>query len=657
MITFGNRYACLAAGLLIIVGANTFNHVLADDKPAVKLDKFVPAFAAVDKDADKRISLDEFLVNRNPADVAKRDFKLFDLNENGFLTLEEFATVPFMIEGDERGPLHDPMSALLDQVIMELDKTFGKWNEHPEVEIPSQRFVQALNARFGTQNVRMDPRTADTDANGKVSRDEARRFFEIQLGIRRGDGRMMRSPSGLIFNYMLHLLVDADWNDQIDREEYRTKGFFTQKPDEEFDAANTNKDGNIDADEWEHYRLRGVMDPVWEFRQIDANLDAFLSPEEIVTGTVAWKKKVAENVFPGFDLNGDGKLSLAEYRMSPHGNMVLPWDWMISDTDGDGTLSFTEFQFDPKAFPPSNRFQFPLLRYIYFHRLDQNGDGKLDPKEYAYKRKVPDEFFVMNEDGTGWKSLFLFEGHSACGSIAVSPDGKSIAFDSWPGIQQQGSAIFVMNIDEGKPRQICSGMMPTWSNDGQFLACSRNEPVSGVWMLDLASDGHEHLGNGWGAQWSPDGQRIAFTQGRELKSFDFATETFQTILSADANPYQQIYWNMKWSPDGKRICFKGLKSDATQEVASVNTAGADSEIKIHYSGKDHVNADFAWHPKGDRIVFARFCPEAGFTQLYEFNPLKDDPPMLLKGQDQTRNNSDADWTPDGKRLIVVSGDF
>lgn len=110
-------------------------------------------------------------------------------------------------------------------------------------------------------------------------------------------------------------------------------------------------------------------------------------------------------------------------------------------------------------------------------------------------------------------------------------------------------------------------------------------------------------------------------------------------------------------PDGKRLCFTGVRADATQEVASIQTSGEEPELKIHYSGKVNINADFAWHPKEDRIVFAMSCPERGFVQLYEFNPTTADPPELMAGQDVARNNTDACWTPDGQRLIIVSGDF
>ena len=51
------------------------------------------------------------------------------------------------------------------------------------------------------------------------------------------------------------------------------------------------------------------------------------------------------------------------------------------------------------------------------------------------------------------------------------------------------------------------------------------------------------------------------------------------------------------------------------------------------------------------VIFAMTCPERGFVQLYEFNPGTDATPTLVEGQDKTRNNTDACWTPDGKNLL------
>ncbi|WP_397568327.1 hypothetical protein [Schlesneria sp. T3-172] len=272
-------------------------------------------------------------------------------------------------------------------------------------------------------------------------------------------------------------------------------------------------------------------------------------------------------------------------------------------------------------------------------------------------QKIPNEFFVLNEDGTGWKSLYRFPGGNANGSVSVSPDGKAIAFDSWPGEKMRESSIYIKELEGGEPRKLCSGMMPTWSKEGRFLTCSRYEPVRGVWLIEIDGEEREHLCTGWGAQWSPDGRKIAFSEGAAVTVFDIVKDEFQTILEAGQSPYRRVFFNMAWSPDSEQICLKGVKPDGTEEIATLRSVGGKPVLKVHHSVNVEVHPDFAWHPKGDRIVCAIFCPERGVTQLYDFNPEKDDPPQLVKGQDETRNNTDSTWTHDGKTLIVVSGDF
>ncbi|MEK6261523.1 MAG: hypothetical protein AABP62_23235 [Planctomycetota bacterium] len=614
-------------------------------------EKVSKAFAKADRNSDRQLTREEFLADRVPAEAAKRDFLLFDLDGDEALSLEEFSTLPTVAEPEFRGPLPDPMQVLVDQVMSALDKSLNNWKENPKVEVDAQAFITAFSKRFEKYTPQLADREADPDGNGKVTRDEARRFLEIQFGVRRGDGKLLRLPNGRVVNYMLYLHVDLNKNDKLERAEFIERSYGDPAHvDKEFDEVNANGDDSLSFEEWCRVKGRAVVDPIMEFSQMDTNFDAFVDLPELVAGTPESKHKITASVFPGFDLNRDGKLSLPEYRLTMQANMVLPWQTILTDSNGDGTLSFTEFKFDPMLFP--------LLRTVYFLRLDANSSGTLDPKEFSFTLKVPNEFFVMNSDGTGWRSLFLFEGHPSCGSPAVSSDGKLIAFDAVPlkQQQQQASAIFVMSIDGGNPRQIASGMMPTWSMDGQKLACSRSAPVYGVWLMDLEGDDHKHVGSGWGAQLSPDGTKIAFTEGTALKTYDIETETIQTILDGETNPYRQIYWNSTWAPDGKRFCLRGVKADGTWEVATVNMTGDKPELKVHHSGKVGMN-DPAWHPQGDRIVFAMTCPERSRMQLYEFNPNKNGPPTLLKGQDETRHNKGSCWTPDGKRLIIVSGDY
>ena len=48
------------------------------------------------------------------------------------------------------------------------------------------------------------------------------------------------------------------------------------------------------------------------------------------------------------------------------------------------------------------------------------------------------------------------------------------------------------------------------------------------------------------------------------------------------------------------------------------------------------------------------CDERSHMLMYEFDPDSDDPPTLVKGQSLARHNGGGGWTPDSKRMIVVS---
>ncbi len=341
-------------------------------------------------------------------------------------------------------------------------------------------------------------------------------------------------------------------------------------------------------------------------------------------------------------------LSLTEYRVSPLGNPIVKWHDHPLDRDADERLSFADFTW--------NDGDYPLLRREYFQRLDVNHDGVLGLDEYIFKTNRGPTYYLLGADGAGWRKLFHPEGYQAGGSPEVSPDGKTIAFDAWKvgenNQQLTPPTIFAVDADGSNRRELCTGMMPSWSPDGQYFACSRNETY-GVWIMKANGEEHRYVRRAWGAQWSPDGRKIGFYEGTSIMVYDVESETVSEVLGGEANPYREIFWNMTWSPDSERICFKGTNADGVHEIAIVNAAGAELGFQRRHAVQG-IYADFAWHPGGRRIVCAFPCPERGRTQLYEFDPDTDDPPKLFPGQDPHFNNVGMCWTPDGKQLIVVS---
>ena len=163
---------------------------------------------------------------------------------------------------------------------------------------------------------------------------------------------------------------------------------------------------------------------------------------------------------------------------------------------------------------------------------------------------------------------------------------------------------------------------------------------------------------GWGAQWSPDGKKIAYTvrsgNKANIRVYDLVEGTRTDLFPAGESPYSSIYWNMTWSPDSNWICFKGSNMDQkTYEIATLNIAGKQQGYKVHYSNKTAPYADIAWHPSGEKIVFAAGSQP---RQLMQFNPAEDKPPAPIDIKVNGTIIGDVCFTPDGQSLLFnVSG--
>jgi Tol biopolymer transport system component len=167
---------------------------------------------------------------------------------------------------------------------------------------------------------------------------------------------------------------------------------------------------------------------------------------------------------------------------------------------------------------------------LYFHRFDRNGDSVLSQDEYPFRIKYPNVIQFLSADGAELRQIYVNLEFPLNGSPAVSPDGQMILFDTWRrGESYSDSRIFLMNIDGSDVRDLCHGLMPTWSADGKQFTCSRYEPgTNGVWIMNRDGTEASRIGDGWGSQWSPDGQTIAFTRNGGIAAFDVPSREIRT---------------------------------------------------------------------------------------------------------------------------------
>lgn len=262
--------------------------------------------------------------------------------------------------------------------------------------------------------------------------------------------------------------------------------------------------------------------------------------------------------------------------------------------------------------------------------------------------------YSMTADGSDWEKFFQLPQVTALGSLTASRDGKYLAFDGWfaqEGESSSNARIFVISTHRDEFLLLGNGAMPTWGADNRRLACSFYS--GGVGFLTIATQAIETIDrDGWGAQWSPDGELVAYSKGPELWVYNVAKKESRQVYNGRGT-YTSLMWNAGWSPDSRRVMFVGRSGNDVREIASVAVAAnADADFKRHLTGKT-PNTKFAWHPTEPRVVFPMHSPERKHSQLWELNPMAADPPTLVAGQDPNVDVLDPCWSVDGKRLYCL----
>ncbi len=144
--------------------------------------------------------------------------------------------------------------------------------------------------------------------------------------------------------------------------------------------------------------------------------------------------------------------------------------------------------------------------------------------------------------------------------------------------------------------------------------------------------------------WSPDGRKLAFTNGRDIWVMD-ADGTDPVRVAANEDPTHGVVMSPTWSPDGKRIAYTA-SSEADRDIWVVNADGSNRRRLARTPRVWEYELD--WNPAG-RIAFTNIV--GMFSRLYVMNANGSNVRILTPGY--AFEASTPDWSPNGRRIAFV----
>ena len=413
-------------------------------------------FQALDKDSDGSLTEDEFTAEGSIArDRMSRDFKLFDANQDDRMDLSEFFTLPYWIPDDQRGGIPDPVIIASDERFKELSSHWNEWDLDVDQQLNAEEF---RNATIGQRVPGLEStKLGDWDLNRdrKVSREELKSVLEIAFGVRTPEGKMLRASSGRIVDWPMFRRLVQDRNGFVNRQTYfEALGALSEAEKEKwFEWTDQNHDGKFNYDEFAQSNHR--TDPLGMFLHLDADLNARLTLNELQTLT-AEHLPIVNCLFPGFDDDKDGVLSLREFQMTPIVNRLADWR-SVQDTDGDGRLSPQEFRFHPDI-------ALAALTAEYFRRFDQDKDGLLNPDEFPFASDLSEICVTFADDST---RMLVIPGYPIICSPEISPDAQNRfcrgRLEVWTRTTSPPTFCLVQRGHQGSALILGIGCVPNWS--------------------------------------------------------------------------------------------------------------------------------------------------------------------------------------------------
>jgi len=298
------------------------------------------------------------------------------------------------------------------------------------------------------------------------------------------------------------------------------------------------------------------------------------------------------------------------------------------------------------------------------------------------------------------------------GAPTFSPDGSQIAF-LWDKQEGKGADVYVKLIGETTPLKLTTtpGAIAAlaWSPDGHRIAFNRQGSGGGIFVVSALGGPERKLAEvrfpevrfaGSGLDWSPDGKWLAVQDknaaGEPFSIFLISPETGERRrLTTPPNPGEDAL--PSFSPDGTKVAFARAHTESTQNIFVMPVSGGEPK---QLTFLDSLMAGLSWSGDGKQIIFSSTAREVSDFVLWREAVAGGKPERLaqlgigsqreptvarrenrlayiqavgstniwqlrlrspqaqtgtpVKLISSTRDQSGAEYSPDGKRIVFIS---
>jgi Tol biopolymer transport system component/DNA-binding SARP family transcriptional activator len=250
-------------------------------------------------------------------------------------------------------------------------------------------------------------------------------------------------------------------------------------------------------------------------------------------------------------------------------------------------------------------------------------------------------------------------GSQAIEGIAVSPDGKWLAFDS---NRNGGQEIYRLPLSGGDPEQLTQTPEPdflsAWSPDGREIAFySYRRGTRRVYVMSAEggppSEVAPALANQRNPGWAPDGRGLVFSasEGGRANQIYVADRRADSTWGTPRPVTTDGGVAPRWSPDGRTIAFINQRA-----IWLTLPKGARPRVLVAAgdSARYAVPELVQWAPAGEAIFYKAFDAE-GRSSIWSIAAKGGAPKLLVRFDDPARPSSRPEFAIDGKRLYFTLG--